>query len=377
MFRDANPNPAPDQDNELAARGIPQVGRKRKGNKYMLLFAVGCCVVFAIAMGSRAMLDKLRHRGEAKAKEATMERGLPDLTRSAFDAKNAPPPPPDKPGAPAPATSTGLTAQQKAAMDLAERRKRAPLLSMGGAKGGATQSNGNGALTATAGGGGVGGGSSLSRALSATRTVEVSASQLTDPDLTLTQGSFLDCTLVTAINSQMPGMTSCTLSRNIYSTNGRVLLLERGTRIVGQYQSAQLRQGMDRIFVLWTRAETPNGVVINLDSPNADSLGRSGLEGKINHHFWQRFGAALLVSVVDDAAQYAVNSRSRNGSTNNNFNFNSTGSAANDAASIIVESTVNIPPTLDRAQGGSVGIFVARDLYFGSVYSLSPTTANP
>jgi type IV secretion system protein VirB10 len=216
--------------------------------------------------------------------------------------------------------------------------------------------------------------SSLSNALSATRTTEMTATQLRDPDLTLTQGSFLDCALITAINSQQPGMTSCVLNRNVYSTNGRVLLLERGTKIVGQYQSAQLRQGMDRIFVLWTRAETPNGVIINLDSPNADSLGRSGMEGKINHHFWQRFGAAMLVSLVDDAAQYAVNGRNNSGGTT--YNFGSTAGATRDAASIIVESSANIPPTLDRAQGGHVGIFVARDLYFGSVYSLSSAGAN-
>ncbi|BDU18568.1 type IV secretion system protein VirB10 [Dyella sp. GSA-30] len=373
MFRDADNAKSTDHGNDSNERGIPQVGNKRKGNKYMLLFAIGCCAIFAIAMGSRAMLDKLRHRGDGKQKEATLERGLPDLTRDAFNAKNAPPPPPSTKG-PAPASTAGLTAAQKATLDLAERRKRAPLLAMGVARAAPTVQAA--ALGATAAGGSAGGGgSSLSNALSATRTVEVSAGQLTDPDLTLTQGSFLDCSLVTAINSQLPGMTTCTLSRNVYSTNGHVLLLERGTRIVGQYQSAQLRQGMDRVFVLWTRAETPNGVIINLDSPNTDALGRSGLEGKINHHFWQRFGAAMLVSVVDDAAQYAANSNRSSG--NSTINFSNSASSANDAAAIIVESTVNIPPTLDRAQGGHVGIFVARDLYFGSVYTLSPRPEAP
>lgn len=373
MFQN-NQSPHAHESQESNERGIPQVGRKRKGNKYILLLAMGAGVTAAIGLGANAMLEKLRHRSEGRAKQQTAERGLPDLTRAAFDAKNAPTPPPaDK--ASTPTGPAGLSAEQKAAMDLAERRKRAPLrlAATGQASGAATA--GEPTLGTPTANGGNRTGNSLSSALGATRTAESAASQLRDPDLTLTQGSFLDCTLVTAISSQMPGMTSCVLNRNVYSTNGRVLLLERGSRVVGQYQSGQLKQGLDRIFVLWTRAETPNGVIINLDSLSTDALGRSGMEGEINHHFWLRFGSAMLVSVVDDAAQIAANGGRGNGG--NVYNFGGTSSAANDAAAIIVESTVNIPPTLDRAQGGHIGIFVARDLYFGSVYSLAPRATAP
>jgi type IV secretion system protein VirB10 len=372
MFPNNDATPQPDMQGEPGGRGIPQVGRKRKANKYLLLLAMGIGVTAAIAMGAHSVLEKLRHRNEGKSKTPNAQRGLPDLTRDAFDAKNAPPPPP---GAPFVMTGNGNNNNaQKAAMDLEERRKRAPLRALGLASGNGDSPNA--AVLSGSQAGGVRPTSSLSGALSATRMAEATASQLRDPDLTLTQGSFLDCTLVTAINSQQPGMTSCVLNRNIYSTNGRVLLLERGSRVVGQYQSAQLRQGMDRIFVLWTRAETPNGVIINLDSPNTDALGRSGMEGDINQHFWQRFGAAMLVSVVDDAAQYAANSNRQNNG-GNVYNFGNTTGAARNAASIIVENTVNIPPTLERGQGGHVGIFVARDLYFGSVYSLAPRNSAP
>lgn len=373
MFQNNQPSHAHDQHEE---RGIPQVGRQRKSNKYVLLLALGTGITVAIGLSANVMLEKLRHRGDGHSKSQTSEQGLPDLTRDAFDAKHAPPPPPKETTPGAPSGPTGISADQKAAMDLAERRKRAPLRILASAQANASGNQGEASLGVNNAGGSHAS-SSLSSALSATRTAEAPASQLKDPDLTLTQGSFLDCTLVTAISSQMPGMTSCVLNRNVYSTNGRVLLLERGSRIVGQYQSGQLRQGLDRIFVLWTRAETPNGVIINLDSPSTDALGRSGMEGEINHHFWLRFGAAMLVSVVDDAAQIAAanNNQSTNGASV--YNFGNTSGAARDAASIIVESTVNIPPTLDRAQGGHIGIFVARDLYFGSVYSLAPKPVAP
>lgn len=371
MFPTNDPTPQQDSAGGNDSRGIPQVGRKKKANKYVLLLGIGIGVTAVIALGAHSALDKLRHRNDARNKTANAERGLPDLTRDAFDAKNAPPPPPS--GAPA-AVAPGDNGARKAAMDLEERRKRAPLRALGLGNGNAEK-----ASTAVLGGTVASGGkstSSLAGALSATRMSEASATQLSDPDLTVTQGSFLDCTLVTAINSQQPGMTSCVLNRNIYSTNSRVLLLERGSRVVGQYQSAQLRHGMDRIFVLWTRVETPKGVIINLDSPSTDALGRSGMEGDINRHFWQRFGAAMLVSVVDDAAQYAANGNRQN-SGSNVYNFGNTTGAAKNAASIIVENSVNIPPTLERGQGGHIGIFVARDLYFGSVYALAPRGRTP
>ncbi|MES2404032.1 MAG: type IV secretion system protein VirB10 [Pseudomonadota bacterium] len=373
-----------DELSEVAERGIPQVGRPRKRNRWFLAILVALGVVLVIALAARAMLGALANRNHT-SHVATLKPNLPDLTRSAFDKQTAPPPPTGGSNVAAPALlgqtqAPDMTPAQKAAADLAERRKRAPLLAISGS-----------ALASQSGGGQAAPGlpspagwqpsnvapgqpsaqSTLSNALTATRTTEVSASLLPDPDMTLTQGMFLDCILQTALSSEVPGMTSCVLARNVYSTNGKVLLLERGSRLVGQYQAAQLHNGQSRIFVLWMRAETPDGVIINLDSPNTDALGRSGLDGKVDNHFWARFGSALLVSVADDLASSAV--QNSNGSNNNSLTFTNTANSANNAAAIIVENTVNIPPTLTKAQGAHINIFVARDLYFGDVYGLTAT----
>ncbi|MGH9807146.1 MAG: type IV secretion system protein VirB10 [Terriglobia bacterium] len=368
-------------EHEPLERGIPQVGRSRKGNKWIMLVVVALGIILVIALAVRAMLGALANRNQT-SHVATLAPTLPDLTRSAFDKETAPPTPAAVPTSstvrrPAPAASTPA---QKAAADLAERRKRAPLLVLGGsaptnqADSVATAPSSFPALPsfaqahpATASESSSQG--ALATALSATRTTQVSASLLPDPNLTLTQGMFLDCILQTALSSEVPGMTSCVLARNVYSTNGKVLLLERGSRLVGQYQSAQLRQGQSRIFVLWTRVETPDGVIVNLDSPGTDALGRSGLTGKLDNHFLARFGSALLLSIVDDLASAAI--QNGNGSNNNSLTFTNTTNSANDAAAIIVENTINIPPTLTLAQGSHINIFVARDLYFGNVYGLA------
>lgn len=210
--------------------------------------------------------------------------------------------------------------------------------------------------------------SSLESALESVSPDATNAQVLRDQSMTITQGSSMPCTLDTAINSQLPGMVRCTLSVNVYSADSRVVLLERGSKLVGQYQSGQLKQGMSRIFVLWTRVETPQGVIVALDSPGADSLGRSGVTGKVNNHFWARFGAGLVLSVVDDALAYAA--QAQNSNSTQTVQFDSTSQATQNAAAIAVQNSVNIPPTVSTAQGTMMNVFVARDLYFGGVYGL-------
>ncbi|MBM7070612.1 type IV secretion system protein VirB10 [Shewanella sp. 202IG2-18] len=207
----------------------------------------------------------------------------------------------------------------------------------------------------------------LATQLQATKVKGSVASRIVDPNLFITKGAFLDCILETAINSDVPGMTRCQLSRDIYSTNGKVLLLEKGSHIVGQYQSG-LQQGVARIFVLWDRIETPNGVIIDLDSPGTDTLGRSGHSGFVDGHFNQRFGSAILLSLIGDAGEYAKNQA--NGGDKNQIQFGDTIGSSKNLASIALNDAIRIKPTLLKNQGEHINVFVARDLDFRSVYDL-------
>ncbi|MBM7073966.1 type IV secretion system protein VirB10 [Shewanella sp. 202IG2-18] len=207
----------------------------------------------------------------------------------------------------------------------------------------------------------------LATQLQATKVKGSVASRIVDTNLFITKGAFLDCILETAISSDVPGMTRCQLSRDIYSTNGKVLLLEKGSHIVGQYQSGLL-QGVARIFVLWDRIETPNGVIIDLDSPGTDTLGRSGHTGFVDGHFKQRFGSAILLSLIGDAGNYAANKA--NSGDKNQIQFGNTIGGTKDLASIALQDSIRIKPTLLKNQGEHINVFVARDLDFRSVYDL-------
>ncbi|RUM20677.1 TrbI/VirB10 family protein [Rhizobium vallis] len=186
-------------------------------------------------------------------------------------------------------------------------------------------------------------------------------------DFIIAMGTSIPCVLETALSSDQPGFTSCVINRDILSDNGRVVLMEKGTQVVGEYRGG-LRRGQKRLFVLWSRAKTPKGVIITLTSPATDALGRAGVDGYVDTHWWERFGSAILLSIVGDATSYANTQMQDSG-----VEAQGTTSAGQQAAAIAVEQSINIPPTLMKHQGELVSIFLGRDLDFSSVYRLRVT----
>ena len=193
------------------------------------------------------------------------------------------------------------------------------------------------------------------------------AGTLGNRNFIVVMGTSIPCVLETALASDQPGFASCVINRDVLSDNGRVVLMEKGTQVVGEYRGG-LQRGQKRLFVLWNRAKTPNGVIVTLASPATDALGGAGVDGYVDTHWWERFGSALLLSIIGDATSYA-NSRLQD----SDVDAESTTSSGQQAAAIAVEQSINIPPTLVKHQGELVSIFVARDLDFSGVYSLRVT----
>ena len=196
---------------------------------------------------------------------------------------------------------------------------------------------------------------------------------LPHPDMMVTMGTVIPCTLQTAINSQLAGYVKCVLPQDVRSTTGNVVLLDRGTIVVGEIGRG-LAQGQDRIFVLWSRAETPDHAVIELASPGTDELGRSGLPGGVNNHWWERFGSAILLSVIQGGLETGTALAATSGSHGGTF-FNSFQANGTNVSDTALQATINIPPTLEKNQGDNVAIFVARDLDFLDIYNLRVTGA--
>lgn len=205
------------------------------------------------------------------------------------------------------------------------------------------------------------------RLLKPTRLEDTRAGYLGNRNYIVALGTSIPCILETALSSSQPGFASCLINRDVLSDNGRVVLMEKGTQVVGEYRGG-LRRGQKRLFVLWNRAKTPTGVIITLASPATDALGRAGFDGDVDTHWWERFGSALLLSVVGDATGWAASRLQER-----DVEAQATTSTGSQAAAIAVEQSINIPPTLTKRQGERVSIFVSRDLDFSGIYDLRVT----
>ena len=108
----------------------------------------------------------------------------------------------------------------------------------------------------------------------------------------------------------------------------------------------------------------PRALSCHWPRPALMNLGRSGLSGTIDRHWWLRFGTAILITVIDGAIQGATESHGNGGTIVLNP------STSSDVATEVLRGTLNIPPTIDKAQGDRIEILVARDVDFRSVYAL-------
>lgn len=186
----------------------------------------------------------------------------------------------------------------------------------------------------------------------------VRAGRLANPSLTVPQGTVIPAVLETALDSTRPGAVRALVQRDIVGFDGSRVLIPRGSRLYGEYE-AGLGAGQNRALVRWTRLLRPDGVTIALDAPASDPLGRAGIKGDVDGKFFQRFGGAILQSVLDIGVGIATREASDGvvvalpGSTQN----------------IDVVDRDQVQRTLKVKHGTSVSVFVARDLDFSTVDS--------
>lgn len=351
---------------EREALNLETTGRSTpRGARAFLWLTI--LVAIAVAVGvlmktwsreSRATVDSGL---EADQSGITNRLKAPRVERPA-PPKPLPPLQPESTAVPAYALPSPTPAAPPPIDELAQRRLASPLQA-GGSEGGSTassQPDGTQGPYSDAG--------PLADKLRPLELAPSVAGQLGDRNFLLTQGTMIDCTLQTKLVSTQPGLLTCLATHDVMSANGKVKLIDAGTKFTG-YQSGGIQQGQARAFVTWNRLETPTGVIVNLGSPGTGPLGEAGLDGHIDNHFWERFGNAILLSLVGDFGNWASN-QGQSGS--NNIRFDNTAEGGQEAVAKILERSLDIPPTLYKNQGERIGIMVARDLDFSHVYELEP-----
>ncbi|MFZ5742897.1 MAG: TrbI/VirB10 family protein [Pseudomonadota bacterium] len=176
-----------------------------------------------------------------------------------------------------------------------------------------------------------------------------------DPKTTVTQGTLIPAVLETAIDTDVPGYVRAVVSADVRSFDGSRVLVPRSSRLIGQYKSG-LQAGQKRAYVIWTRLIRPDGVSVNIASPAIAFSGETGLGGKVNTHFFERFGSAMLLSVIGGLSAVS-------GGTAGVIIAGS----GQSAAAAAVGQSANIGPTVRVRQGEPIRVFTARDLDFSRV----------
>jgi type IV secretion system protein VirB10 len=175
------------------------------------------------------------------------------------------------------------------------------------------------------------------------------AERMTDPGMTVGQGTIIPAVLETAIDTDLPGYVRALVSSDIRSFDGTHVLVPRFSRLIGQYKSG-LQAGQTRVYIVWQRLIRPDGLTIAIASPAIDFSGRTGLGGEVDSHFLKRFGSAALLSVVGGLSAIG--------------NASVVLSGGQSAATVAAQRDTQIPPTIRVPQGQPIRIFLSRDLDF-------------
>ncbi|MER8548565.1 type IV secretion system protein VirB10 [Mesorhizobium sp. M1169] len=213
-------------------------------------------------------------------------------------------------------------------------------------------------------------------------------------DALVAQGTMIKGVLETAIQSDLAGMVRAVVSEDVWSFDGRRVLIPAGSRLIGEYRSG-LATGQTRVFIVWTRLLRSDGMSVQLGSTGTDELGPSGMPGEVDNHYFERFGSAILLSVVGGATQFIANlGNDQNGSNANQaYTDPQTGQTVtiqtqpnqylqsarqigaqqisqslNRIAEEALRNSINIAPTIHVDQGSRIMVFVRRDLDFSEFY---------
>jgi len=176
---------------------------------------------------------------------------------------------------------------------------------------------------------------------------------------TLLAGSVIPASLITGLNSDLPGMVTAQVTRNVYDTvTGHILLVPQGARLLGKYDSV-VAFGQKRALVIWQRLILPNGGSVRLDNmPAIDPSGYVGLADKVDFHTWTLLkgvalatmlgvGSELTISGEDDLVEAIRQSAQSNTAR---------------AGDQITQRNLDIQPTITVRPGAPVQMLVTRDL---------------
>ena len=177
---------------------------------------------------------------------------------------------------------------------------------------------------------------------------------------TLSAGTVVAASLITGLNSDLPGTVLAQVTANVRdSATGRTILIPQGARLIGTYDSV-VAYGQRRALVVWTRIVLPDGSSIRLDNmPATDTSGYAGLADKVDSHTWALLKGIALSTLLGVGTQLSLGSsdsdlvRAIRESTQQN---------ASHAGDQITSRNLHVQPTIKVRPGWPVRVLVNKDL---------------
>jgi type IV secretion system protein VirB10 len=176
---------------------------------------------------------------------------------------------------------------------------------------------------------------------------------------TLLAGSVIAASLITGLNSDLPGMVTAQVTQNTYDTvTGRILLVPQGSRLIGKYDSV-VAFGQKRALVVWQRLILPDGGSVRLDNmPATDASGYAGLSDKVDFHTWALLKGVAIATMLGVGSELTIDGESdlveaiRESAQSN----------VSRAGDQITQRNLDIQPTITIRPGAPVRVLVTRDL---------------
>ena len=177
---------------------------------------------------------------------------------------------------------------------------------------------------------------------------------------TLSAGSVISASLITGLNSDLPGLVTAQVTENAYdSVTGRTLLIPQGSRLIGSYDSV-VAFGQKRALVVWQRILLPDGSSIRIDNvPATDTAGYAGLSDKVDTHTWQLLKGVVLSTLLGVGSELSFGSSESDLVQAIRESAQQSGARAGDQ---IVTRNLNVQPTIRVRPGWPLRVVVHKDI---------------
>ncbi len=184
-------------------------------------------------------------------------------------------------------------------------------------------------------------------------------------------GTIIPATLISGINSDLPGPIIAQVRENVYDTQaGSYVLIPQGAKLQGVYDSS-ISYGQQRVLIVWQRVIFPNGQSLKiLGMPGADVSGYAGFKDQVNNHYTRIFGSAIMMSLISAGAQLSQPQQSNlnNQPSINQMMAQNLGISLSQTADQLLRKNLNVQPTLEIRPGYLFNIILTQDLQFPAEY---------